>query len=48
MDTHMKKVVANDLRTVGAWAEGTKLATPEEKLDLDEPGEEDDLSDEER
>jgi len=48
MDIDMKKAIASYLKTVGEWAESTELATPEEKLALDEPGEEDDLSDEER
>ena len=47
VDIDMKTAIADYLKTVSEWAESTELATPEEKLALDEPGEEDDLSDEE-
>ncbi len=46
MDIDVKKAVADYLKQVGEWAAQTELVTPDDDLDPDGPGDEDDLSDE--
>jgi len=46
MEIDMKKAIADYLKQVGDWAKTTELVTPEDELDLDGPGDEDDLEDE--
>jgi hypothetical protein len=46
MEIDTKKAIADYLKAVGEWAKTSELATPDAELDLDGPGDEDDLSDE--
>lgn len=46
MDIDTKKAVETYLKQVAEWAKTSELVTPEADLDLDGPGDEDDLSDE--
>ncbi len=47
MEIDLKKAIATYLKDVAEWSKETELATPDAELNLEGPGEEDDVSDEE-
>lgn len=47
MEIDLKKAIATYLKDVAEWSKETELATPDADLNLEGPGEEDDVSDEE-